>query len=226
MIYERTFFHILSTMPPLDTATQRGEATRQSILDSAERLFLAQGYNGTSMRQIADQAGAIAVSGIYNHFANKKDIFEALLEKRSPYPELIHLLDAIQDGGGPAMLEQMFTGVHELMITHFGFVRLVLIDLQEFEGDTIIGLVSEVLPHALAFFTRMQEAGEIRQDVSIFALARAVVSMLIGFALTDAFMFQDQKPRLPLFPEMERSQWQEAILNILLNGLIARQDAV
>ena len=32
--------------------------TRARILDAAERLFMAHGYDGTSMRQITSEAGA------------------------------------------------------------------------------------------------------------------------------------------------------------------------
>ncbi len=41
----------------------KGELTRASILEGAYQLFLQQGYHGTSMRQIAEEAG-IALGGI------------------------------------------------------------------------------------------------------------------------------------------------------------------
>lgn len=52
----------------------KGELTRESILEGAYQLFLRQGYHGTSMRQIAEEAG-IALGGIYNHFSGKEEIF-------------------------------------------------------------------------------------------------------------------------------------------------------
>lgn len=61
------------------TAKQtKGERTAQRILDVAEELFAAKGYDGTSLRQIADRAG-IKQPGLYNHFAGKQALYEAVL---------------------------------------------------------------------------------------------------------------------------------------------------
>ncbi len=56
----------------------KGARTAQRILDVAEDLFARHGYNGTSLRQIADQAG-IKQPGLYNHFAGKQALYEAML---------------------------------------------------------------------------------------------------------------------------------------------------
>lgn len=51
---------------------------RQSILDAAGALFLAEGYDGVSMRRIAEQIGYTPTT-IYIHFKNKDDMLLALL---------------------------------------------------------------------------------------------------------------------------------------------------
>jgi AcrR family transcriptional regulator len=56
----------------------KGERTAQRILDVAEELFAERGYDGTSLRQIADRAG-IKQPGLYNHFAGKQALYEAVL---------------------------------------------------------------------------------------------------------------------------------------------------
>ena len=68
-----------------------GEGTKVTILEAANRLFSANGYHGTSMRQIAQEAG-IAVAGIYNHFANKEDIFITVLKAHHPYNDIMPAL--------------------------------------------------------------------------------------------------------------------------------------
>ncbi len=62
--------------PPKQEARQ----TRERILDAALELFAAQGYAGTSLRQIA-QAVGIKESAIYAHFANKEAVFRTLCEQ-------------------------------------------------------------------------------------------------------------------------------------------------
>jgi len=51
--------------------------TRQRILDVALDLFIDQGYDGTSLRQIADRLG-ITKAALYYHFGAKEDILMAL----------------------------------------------------------------------------------------------------------------------------------------------------
>ena len=60
----------------MEESLSRGEQTRNAILQAAHDLFVQQGYHGTSMRQIAKQAG-LALGGLYNHFASKEDVFQA-----------------------------------------------------------------------------------------------------------------------------------------------------
>jgi AcrR family transcriptional regulator len=51
--------------------------TRQRILDVSLDLFTDQGYDGTSLRQIAEQLG-ITKAAIYYYFESKEDILMAL----------------------------------------------------------------------------------------------------------------------------------------------------
>jgi AcrR family transcriptional regulator len=53
--------------------------TRDRILDSARRRFIDQGYDGTSLRDIAEDLG-FTKAALYYHFQTKEQILEALLE--------------------------------------------------------------------------------------------------------------------------------------------------
>jgi TetR/AcrR family acrAB operon transcriptional repressor len=55
-------------------------ATRNSLLDAAERVFLAQGVAGTSLNDIALAAGTTR-GAIYWHFKDKADLFNAMLDR-------------------------------------------------------------------------------------------------------------------------------------------------
>jgi AcrR family transcriptional regulator len=56
---------------------QAGTSTREKILDVALDLFTDQGFDGTSMREIAGRLG-ITKPSIYYHFASKEEILLAL----------------------------------------------------------------------------------------------------------------------------------------------------
>ncbi|HYB89156.1 MAG TPA: TetR/AcrR family transcriptional regulator [Streptosporangiaceae bacterium] len=56
---------------------QDGASTRERILDVALDLFTDQGFDGTSMREIAERLH-ISKPAIYHHFASKEEILMAL----------------------------------------------------------------------------------------------------------------------------------------------------
>jgi TetR/AcrR family acrAB operon transcriptional repressor len=64
-------------------------ATRNRILDTAERVFLEKGVSRSSLDDIAEAAG-VTRGAIYWHFKNKADLFEAMMERMSlPMEEMV-----------------------------------------------------------------------------------------------------------------------------------------
>lgn len=55
---------------------ERGE-TRQRMLDAARELFIELGYEGVSMRKVADRA-EYSPTALYSHFIGKQDLFHQL----------------------------------------------------------------------------------------------------------------------------------------------------
>jgi AcrR family transcriptional regulator len=85
----------MSPLPKADSSDQSpaSPSTRERILDAAEGLFASRGFEGAAMRDIA--AGAkLNPASLYNHFASKQALFEAVLE-RGLRP-LFAVLDALQ----------------------------------------------------------------------------------------------------------------------------------
>jgi AcrR family transcriptional regulator len=54
--------------------------TRDLILDAAESLFAAQGFQATTINQVAAQVG-VQGPALYKHFVNKRALFEEVLER-------------------------------------------------------------------------------------------------------------------------------------------------
>jgi len=57
----------------------RGVATRRRLLMAAERCFAIEGYEATSMQEIADAAG-VGVGTLYHHFPDKRALLLALID--------------------------------------------------------------------------------------------------------------------------------------------------
>jgi AcrR family transcriptional regulator len=68
--------HALNDGTVLDPSTQ-GSSTRERILDISLELFTTQGYDKTSLREIAEHLG-FSKAAIYYHFESKEAILMAL----------------------------------------------------------------------------------------------------------------------------------------------------
>ena len=68
-------------------------ATRDSILDAAELLFIDQGVSKTTLQHIAAAAG-VTRGAVYWHFLDKGALFNALMERaKMPLEEAMRTLD-------------------------------------------------------------------------------------------------------------------------------------
>ncbi len=84
--------------------------TRQRLLDAAERLFAERGYDGTSMRALAERAGT-SVSAANYHFGGKHALLREVLSLRlSPINAVrMQRIEAVEAEAapGPAPLEAL-----------------------------------------------------------------------------------------------------------------------
>jgi AcrR family transcriptional regulator len=67
--------------PPPARRAIRAHATRDRILDAAEKLFASRGYHGVSMRDITLEAGVPLALATY-HFTTKPQLYGKVIERR------------------------------------------------------------------------------------------------------------------------------------------------
>lgn len=70
---------------------------RNQILREAAHLFVQRGYDGISMREIAEACG-LSKAGIYYHFTNKEDLFLALLKDNLTTLKMLFWIAVTQGG--------------------------------------------------------------------------------------------------------------------------------
>lgn len=79
-------------------------ATRDVILDAAERRFAERGFAGVSVREIAGDAGLKNQASLYHHFKNKKALYEAVLQRGlAPIIELVAGSETVGDASDPVL---------------------------------------------------------------------------------------------------------------------------
>jgi TetR/AcrR family transcriptional regulator len=150
--------------PPADNAPAR--TTREQILDEAVACFAANGYEGTSLNDIAAGVG-IRRPSLLHHFASKEalygEVFERLLS------DWFRRLDV-----AVASPEQGWVKVE--LVLHAGFdyfadnpdyVRLVRRAAIDGSGHLTIDLAAVMRPmfdQAVAYFTAEMDAGMFRRQ--------------------------------------------------------------
>ena len=74
------------------------DANREKIEQVALRLFCAQGFHGTSMRQIA-QRSRVSLGNIYNYYRTKDELFTSIVNHYAVVMnrERQKLLDSVDD---------------------------------------------------------------------------------------------------------------------------------
>ena len=84
-----------------------GQRTRQAILDAALDLFADKGFFGTSLRDVAGAVG-VRESALYNYFAGKDALFDALLDAhQTTKSERLTVFAEGPIADGHALLEQL-----------------------------------------------------------------------------------------------------------------------
>ncbi|HSO11903.1 MAG TPA: TetR/AcrR family transcriptional regulator [Anaerolineales bacterium] len=192
---------------------RKGEATRLVIEDTAMELFIKNGYHATSMRQIAEYAG-VALGGIYNHFASKEEIFQAIVVDKHPYKKILPLILEAQGTTVEDFLRNAaYISLNELE-KEPDFINLMFIELVEFHGKHGKLMLLEVAPKLLPVFEKLVKSrGELRVK-NPAVLARSFFGLVISYMITDIIIGDSA------FRKMLPVNSMEAYIDIFLHGVL------
>jgi AcrR family transcriptional regulator len=91
--------------------------TKERLLDAAEQLFAAKGFDGVSIRELAAAAG-VNVAAVNYHFQGKDNLFREVIGRRfvaqrdRTLADLETLLEATGGRPGPAQVIEILVGNH------------------------------------------------------------------------------------------------------------------
>lgn len=191
------------------------EKTRQTILDSAEQLFLAKGVSNTSLEEIARSAG-VTRGAVYWHFQNKAHLFNDLLNQvRLPPEQLAQRLSGC-DGHDPIQsLFLLSVEVIENLARDAQRRRILTILLQRCEFTDDMRDAEERHNHFIRqfielceqLFTRESCRGRLMPGVTPQIASRAVHAMIFGLLsdwLRDPELFDAERETRFLFDALFR----------------------
>ncbi len=193
--------------------SSRGEQTRSAILQAAHDLFVEQGYHGTSMRQIASQAG-LALGGLYNHFPSKEAVFEEVFFAYHPYHEV---LPYIQQAQGATVEELIRDATQHMVAAVRGrpdFLNLMFIEMVELKSAHAQKLINTFYPIGLEIVGRLMqtEPGQLR-PIPPPMVVRSFLGLFFAYFLTE-IIFATAAP-----PEF-RQDAMAHFVDIYLHGIL------
>ncbi len=158
---------------------------RETVLDTAERLFDEEGFHATGIDRVVAEAG-VARMTLYNHFPSKEALIESVLGRR--YARYMDdLRDAVEDRGQGGAIRALAERHCDWLYERSTHGCIVIKAIGEFEGhDSPIAALGLRLKHRLLALiaetveldTGARDIGTSEQILMILEGANALVPVL------------------------------------------------
>ncbi|WP_189147318.1 TetR/AcrR family transcriptional regulator [Streptomyces lacrimifluminis] len=166
-------------------AVPRGTASqgkREAVLDAAVELFLAGGFDGTSMDAVAARAG-VAKTTVYAHFGDKTELFHAATERggASVDLDLDKVVLAAADDPEQQLTQIVFKVLEATTAPQFlAFLRVMV--TEAVRRPELTGVVRSLgVPHIVELVARALRADARRHDY-VLPDPDAYAGLFIGMA--------------------------------------------
>ena len=195
----------------MELSRSKSEQTRERIVQAAQRLFAARGFDGATTASIASAAG-VAEKTLFKYFPSKKDL---LVD--SVYPALLSVLQLpTQDRPAPSLAAALQAVVQDRLNfaqAHPDLFRLLVQELllrDDFRSSMQARWQTVIYPALQTLLQAAQARGELR------ALpAPGVVRALVGATVAQACIAVVFAPPEPQDTEATARE----IVDVLLRGI-------
>lgn len=191
--------------------------TRTRILQAAQRLFAAKGFEGTTTRDLAQIAG-VAEGTLFRHFANKKAILVEVAT--SGWVDILtDLLTELSEMGSYKAVAQVMRRRMCNLQKNADIMRVCFMEVQ-FHPDLRDRIQAEIIDKmtevAEAFFQTAMDKGIYRQmDAKLGAKVFLGLFAIAGFS--------DHTLINPNASPQEMQKMAEGLADIFLNGVLAKE---
>jgi AcrR family transcriptional regulator len=184
------------TQQPQPRRRLSAEERRRAILEAAQDVFAVSGYHGSSIDEIAQQAG-ISKALIYEHFPSKKDLHVSLLDMH--VQELLGRLAANADTGEPGDI-RMRAGIDAFLgwvEERRGAFRMLFRDAVEPEVAEVLRRIQDQAVGAVAALMATEPAAPAGDTPEIRERGITMMAQQLSGALQSLALWWDDHPELP-----------------------------
>ncbi len=160
--------------PPMGRRERRKREVRERLMEAALRRFVRQGFEATTVDQIADDAD-VAQKTFFNYFPTKHDLFHQLAAER--IEELCQILEEERERPGSTQekLGHCFLRLSELLEERKRLARDLMLEIMKTSPPGASGAdLSRVHGLFAAILRDGQAAGDVRRDHGVEFLAEMV----------------------------------------------------
>lgn len=161
-----------------------------AIIHTAEKLFSITGFDGTSVRNIANEAG-INVAMVSYYFGSKEKLMEAVFEHRTNQMRI--KVENMLQNDAISHLEKFYLIIDEYVdkfVSRQEFHKLMMREQFNEKGTQITDMIHEVKLKNLASITKLIKAGQKSGD---FAKNVDVVLMMATITGTVSQVINSQR---------------------------------
>jgi AcrR family transcriptional regulator len=167
---------------------------RTRILEISRGLFIERGFSATNIRDVAEAAG-VSMGGLYHHFANKEEIFEASLSNFDLLPQLQAVAALILAPEFPDTLPAIARLLRETIRKNADFFKLAYVDVLEFQGRHVRPVIQNFRRAYGAFASQVFEdkvaEGKLA-DANARVLLVVTTDLIVHFCLTEIMLQESQ----------------------------------
>jgi TetR/AcrR family transcriptional regulator len=159
-------------------------SSRDQILDAAERLFAAQGFARTTIKDLGREAGVNSAL-LYYYFADKDELYREVL-RRFVSRLVARTMSELTAAGTPdARIRALLTAQAELLIANPHLPRLMVRELAESEGAHAVEqfhlLASTTFRRLCELIESGQRGGIFRKNIDARFAAISTISQVVYF---------------------------------------------
>lgn len=177
----------------LTSRQRQAAARREQILKTALKLFAAQGFDATSTRQIAKEAG-IAEGLIFHYFSTKASLLAAILENRRSFRSELHaILEGAESKPAPEVLAEVASGWLAILRRDAELIVLFITAQTNPEvNEAMQQVIGEGTSQVSGYLKARIEAGELREDLPLQTAVTMFFSSLMIFFLTRRYFSETE----------------------------------